>query len=127
MPGRNVCEIRISGMCEIRSVPRDVERPGDVLVVVPAEVAVGLTVGEHVPVGNEHRVLHSAERAAVADPRSQALILGLEVAAFGAGRGERGFFQGDSEELAALAPAPRAARMPILALPGRPREWCWVA
>ena len=38
------------------------------LEVVAAEVAVGLAGGEHVPVGDEHRVLDGAERAAVPDP-----------------------------------------------------------
>ncbi len=79
------------------------------LVVVAAEVAVGLAGFEHVPVGDEHRVLHGAERAAVAGAGPQALVLGLEVAAFGAGRGERGFLQRDPEELAALASPPGAA------------------
>jgi hypothetical protein len=79
------------------------------LVVVAAEVAVGFAVGEHMPVGDEHRVLHGAEGAAVADSGSEALVLGLEVAVFDAGRGERGFLQRDTEDLAALASAAGAA------------------
>jgi len=75
------------------------------LVVVAAEVAVGFAVGEHVPVGDEHRVLDGAERAAVPDPWPQPLILGLEVAVFGAGRGERGFLQCDAQELRSFAAA----------------------
>src|SRR5919108_5724505 len=63
--------------------------------VVAAEVAVGLAGGEHVPVGDEHRVLDGDERAAVADPWSQALVLGLEVAVLGARRGEGGFVERD--------------------------------
>jgi hypothetical protein len=74
-----------------------------VLVVVAVEFAVGLAAGEHVPVGDEHRVLDGAERAAVPEAGLEALVLGLEVAAFGAGRGERGFLERDAEELAALA------------------------
>ena len=35
------------------------------LVVVPAELAVGFARGEHVPVGDEHRVLDGTECAAV--------------------------------------------------------------
>ncbi len=76
------------------------------LEVVAAELAVGLAGGEHVPVGDEHRVLDSTERAAVADPRLEALILGLEVAALGAGGGQRAFLERDPEELAG---APRGA------------------
>ena len=71
------------------------------LVVVAAEFAVGLAGGEHVPVGDEHRVLHGAERAAVPKAWFEALVLGLEVAVFRAGRGERGFLEGDPKELAA--------------------------
>ena len=59
--------------------------------VVGAGVAVGLAGGEHVPVGDQHRVFDGAERAAVADAGSQSLVLRLEVGAFGAGRGEGGF------------------------------------
>jgi hypothetical protein len=40
------------------------------LEVVAAEFAVGLAGGEHMPVGDEHRVLHGAERTAVADSGS---------------------------------------------------------
>ncbi len=67
-------------------------------VVVAAEFAVGLAGGEHVPVGDEHRVLNSTERAAVPDPGFEALVLGLEVAVLGAGRGQGGFLEGDPEE-----------------------------
>ena len=75
------------------------------LVVVAAEFAVGLAGGEHVPVGDEHRVLDGAERAAVPEAGLEALVLGLEVAAFGAGGGQRGLLQRDAEELAAVASA----------------------
>ena len=47
------------------------------LVVVAAEFAVGLAVGQHVPVGDEHRVLHGAERAAVPEAGLEALVFGL--------------------------------------------------
>ena len=69
--------------------------------VVAAEVVVGLAGGEHVPVGDEHRVLDGDERAAVPKAWFEALVLGLEVAVFRAGRGERGFLEGDPKELAA--------------------------
>jgi hypothetical protein len=79
------------------------------LVVVAAEVAVGLAGREHVPVGDEDRVLDGAERAAVPDAGPQALVLGLQEAALGAGRGERGLGEGDREPLGSLAGAPGAA------------------
>ena len=63
--------------------------------VVAAEVAVGLAGGEHVPVGHEHRVLDGDERGAVSDPGSEVLVLGLEVAVLGPGRGECGFVERD--------------------------------
>ena len=47
-------------------------------VVVAAELAVGLAGGEHVPVGDEHRVLDGAERAAMPDAGFEPLVLGLE-------------------------------------------------
>src|SRR3954454_7371302 len=62
------------------------------LVVVAAEVSVVLAVGEHVPVGDEDRVFDGAERAAVAEARLEALVLGGEVGALGADRGQRGLF-----------------------------------
>lgn len=37
------------------------------LVVVPAQIAVGLSGGEHVPIGDEDGMLDGAESAAVAD------------------------------------------------------------
>src|SRR5947207_15733408 len=77
--------------------------------VVPAEVAVGLAGGEHVPVGDEDRVLDGAERAAVPDPGPQSLVLGLQVGALGAGRGERGLGERDREPLGAFARAPGLA------------------
>jgi hypothetical protein len=49
------------------------------LEVVAAEFAVDLAGGEHVPVGDQHRVFDCAERAAVSDPGSESLVLGLEV------------------------------------------------
>jgi len=48
-------------------------------VVVAAEVAVELAGCEHVPAGAEDRVLDRAERAAVATPRAEPLVLGGEV------------------------------------------------
>ena len=47
------------------------------LVVVASEVGVDLAGCEHVQVGDDDRALDCAERAAVADPRAQALVLGL--------------------------------------------------
>ena len=44
-------------------------------VVVAAEVAVRLAGGEHVPIGDEHRVLDGNERAAVPAPWSEPLVL----------------------------------------------------
>ena len=52
--------------------------------IVPPEVAVGLPGGEHVPVGDENRVLDGSERAAVTQARLQALVLRGEVGVFGA-------------------------------------------
>src|SRR5512144_2537250 len=78
------------------------------LEVVAAEVAVGLAGAEHVPVGDEHGVLDRAERASMADPGLETLVLGGQVGVFGADGGERGFFERDPEELAALAGAPGA-------------------
>src|ERR1035441_1711427 len=75
------------------------------LVVVAAEFAVGFAGGEHVPVGDEHRVLDGAECAAVPDAWFEALVLGLEVAVLGSGGGQRGFLERDPEELAAFASA----------------------
>src|SRR4051812_38732682 len=79
------------------------------LVVIAAEVAVGLAGAEHVPVGDEDRVLDGAQGAAVPDPRPQALVLGLQVAAVGARRRERGLGQRDRQPLGALAGAPGLA------------------
>src|SRR3954452_7361767 len=69
------------------------------LEVVAAEVVVGLAGGEHVPVGDQHRVLDGAERAAVPDAGPESLVLRLEVAALAAGRGQGGFFEGDPQPL----------------------------
>src|SRR6266702_4573477 len=79
------------------------------LVVVAAELAVDLTVGEHVPVGDQDRVFDGAEDAAVADPGAQPLVLGLQVAVLGRNGGERCFFDRDPEPLGAFAAAPGAA------------------
>src|SRR5881227_3834721 len=79
------------------------------LEVVAAEVAVGLAGGEHVPVGDQHRMLDGAERAAVSEARLEALVLRGEVAVLGADRGERGFLERDPEPLRALAGTPGAA------------------
>jgi len=78
-------------------------------VVVAAEVAVRLAGGEHVPVGDEHRVLDGNERAAVPAPWSEPLVLGLGVAVVGAGRGQGGFFERDPQPFGALAGVARAA------------------
>ena len=67
------------------------------LVVVAAEVVVGLAGGEHVPVGDQHRVFDGAERAAVPDARLEALVLGGEVGVLAADRGQGGFFERDPE------------------------------
>src|SRR4051812_43137325 len=80
------------------------------LVVVAAEVTVGLAGGEHVPVGDQDRVLDGADRAAVADPGLEPSVLGLEVAALGAGGGQCGFFERDGQPLGALA-APAGAAL----------------
>ena len=87
--------------------------------VVAAEIAVGLAGGEHVPVGDEHRVLDGAERAAVPEAGFEPLVLGLEVAVFGAGRGQRGFLERDPEELAALAGRPERRLPADWSLPGQ--------
>jgi len=73
------------------------------LEVVAAEVAVGLAGGEHVPVGDQHRVFDGAERAAVTDARLEALVLGGEVGALAARRGQGGFLERDPEPLGAFA------------------------
>src|ERR1700691_1178790 len=75
----------------------------EVLEVVAAEFAVGLAGAEHVPVGGQDGVFDGAERAAVPDPGAKPLVLGLEVAAFHAGSGERGFFERDPEPFGAFA------------------------
>ena len=51
----------------------------------------------------------SADRAAVVDAGSKALVLGLEVAAVDAGGGQCGFLQRHGQELAALAGAAGSA------------------
>ena len=43
--------------------------------VLAAEVVVGLAGFEHVPVGDQDRVLDRSERAAVTDPRLEPLVL----------------------------------------------------
>src|SRR4051794_4440000 len=78
------------------------------LVVVAPEVVVGLAGGEHVPVGDQDRVLDGADGAAVSDAGPQSSVLGLQVAAVGAGGGQRGFFERDRQPLAAFA-APAGA------------------
>jgi hypothetical protein len=85
------------------------------LVVVAAEFAVGRAGGEHVPVGDEHRVLDGAERAAVPEAGLEALVLGLEVAAFGAGGGQR---DGRLPACGSLVPATSASS---IARPETPR------
>jgi hypothetical protein len=55
--------------------------------VVAADVAVGLAGCEHVPVGDQDRVFDGPERAAVTDPRLQALVLRSEVGVLGSDRG----------------------------------------
>src|SRR3954466_2146272 len=67
------------------------------LEVVAAEVVVGLAGGEHVPVGDQHRVFDGAERAAVPTARSESFVLRLEVAVAGADGGQGGLFEGDAE------------------------------
>src|SRR3954447_22903782 len=79
------------------------------LEVVAAEVAVGLAGGEHVPVGDQHRVFDGAERAAVPEACFQASVLRREVAVAGADGGQRGFFERDPEPLGAVAGASGAA------------------
>src|SRR3954471_23892420 len=79
------------------------------LEVVAAEVMVGLAGAEHVPVGDQHRVFDSAERAAVADARLEALVLGGEVGVLAADRGQGGFFERDSEPFGSVAGAAGAA------------------
>src|SRR3954467_11801123 len=75
------------------------------LEVVAAEVAVSLAGGEHVPVGDQHRVLDGAERAAAPDPGLKALVLRLQVAVAGADGGQRGLFERDPEPFGAVAGA----------------------
>src|SRR6266496_5897932 len=79
------------------------------LEVVAAVVAVGLAGFEHVPVGDQDRVLDGAQRAAVAEAGLEALVLGGEVGALAADRGQGGLLEGDPEPLAALAGASGAA------------------
>src|SRR3954454_12284129 len=79
------------------------------LEVVAAEVAVGLAGGEHVPVGDQHRVLDGAERATVTEACFQAPVLRGEVAVAGADGGQGGFFERDPEPLGAVAGTPGAA------------------
>src|SRR3954471_8405418 len=66
------------------------------LVVVAPEVVVGLAGGEHVPVGDQDRVLDGADGAAVSDAGPQSSVLGLEVAAGGAAARGRGGGAGGS-------------------------------
>src|SRR5688572_32866261 len=49
------------------------------LEVVAAEIAVGLAGGEHVPVGDQHRVFDRAERAAVTQAWFEPLVLSGEI------------------------------------------------
>src|SRR5215207_3146356 len=69
------------------------------LEVVAAEVAVGLAGGEHVPVGDQHRVFDGAERAAVPEAWFEASVLRGEVALASADGGQGGFFERDPEPL----------------------------
>src|SRR3954454_17338874 len=75
------------------------------LEVVAAEVVVGLPGGEHVPVGDQHRVFDGAERAAVSDSGLEALVLGVQVAVAGADGAQRGLFERDPEPFGAVAAA----------------------
>jgi hypothetical protein len=90
------------------------------LEVVASEFAVGLAGGEHVPLSDQDRVFDGAERTAVADPWAQSLVLGLEVGVLGSGRGERGFFERDTEPFAAFAVRPLRRLPADLSLPGQP-------
>src|SRR5437763_10072242 len=71
--------------------------------VVAAEVVVQLTGREHVPAGTEDRVFDGAERAAMAAPRPQPLVLGGEVDVVGAGGCHRRLGEGGVEPLGAVA------------------------
>src|SRR5256714_10224276 len=71
--------------------------------VVAAEVVVQLTGREHVPAGTEDRVFDGAERAAMAAPRPQPLVLGGEVDVVGAGGSHRRLGEGGVEPLGAVA------------------------
>src|SRR5439155_9700339 len=63
-----------------------------------------LAGGEHVPAGDDDRVLDGTDCAAVTAAGAEALILGGEVgAAAHAGGSERGFLEGGAEPLGALA------------------------
>ena len=79
--------------------------------VVAAEVVVQLARAEHVPAGAEDRVLDGAERAAVADPGAQPLVLGLQVAVVGSDRGHGGVLERVIEPLRSL-PGPPDRRLP---------------
>src|SRR6266508_5615342 len=70
--------------------------------VVAAGFAVELTGCEHVPAGAEDRVLDGAERAPVAAPRPQPLVLGRKVDVVGAGGGHRRLSEGAVEPLGAM-------------------------
>src|SRR4051794_36750466 len=74
-------------------------------VVVAAEVGVELAGGEHVPGGDEHRVLDRADRFAVADPATLAFVERAQVAVLGADRGHRGVLERSVEPARALASA----------------------
>ena len=65
------------------------------LEVVAAEVAVDLAGLEHVPVGDQDRVLDGAQRAAVPEARLEALVLSSEIGALAADRGKGGFLEAD--------------------------------
>src|SRR6266498_4204119 len=99
----------LSEAFELLDEPSDLPLGSAALVVVAAEVVVDLAGGEHLPVGDEDRVFDGAERAAVADPRAEPLVLGLQVAPFCPGGGEGCFLERDSEPLAAFAAAAGAA------------------
>ena len=78
-------------------------------VVVAAEVVVELAGAEHVPAGDQDRVLDGAERFLVPAAGSEAGVLGGEVDVFGADRGDRGFFERPVQPLGAFAGLPGAA------------------
>jgi len=61
--------------------------------VVAAEVGVDLAGGQHVPAGDDDRVLDGAERLLVPAARAQAGVLGGEVGVLGARRGQGGLFE----------------------------------